>query len=377
MIDPNDASTSSETNDTSPGNGSINRADTGTANLDCDMSLDSFLDSIRMQQADPMLSNDLDDIDDMHDIHLFSQQPTSPRGSSPSAQVSQQSGGDLGSSSQSAGPAYEFNNNLLVPRTGPADLGLPAYNTERFDILLSHLHLELCNLLLCVRSAPWDVQDALRLTISPESNSGQDGEIGDAHPIVQVDKVSRELENLLASFRQSTGPAEHIPLTMSYHSGPPSLRTTQLLLALSCYIQIVSIYDSVFSSVFEHSTSSGHATSLAVVSSLQQQEQPSTPTLYLGGLPILPSRKLCATLLAHQIEHRLERIEMLVGLPEHYRVSTKSGDDGKDVANGLFAGQHSQSLLNAVFQLGEFRPGEYDTRCVSSLKLKMRQVKDL
>jgi hypothetical protein len=164
---------------------------------------------------------------------------------------------------------------------------------------------------------------------------------------------------------------------MSYHSGPPSLRTTQLLLALSCYIQIVSIYDSVFSSVFEHSTSSGHATSLAVVSSLQQQEQPSTPTLYLGGLPILPSRKLCATLLAHQIEHRLERIEMLVGLPEHYRVSTKSGDDGKDVANGLFAGQHSQSLLNAVFQLGEFRPGEYDTRCVSSLKLKMRQVKDL
>lgn len=100
-------------------------------------------------------------------------------------------------------------------------------------------------------------------------------------------------------------------------------------------------------------------------------------TLYMDGLPILPNRKLWATLLAHQIEHRLERIEILVGLPEHFRVSTESGDDGKNMANGLFAGQHSQSLLNAVFQLGEFRPGEYDTRCVRSLKMKMPQVKGL
>lgn len=79
----------------------------------------------------------------------------------------------------------------------------------------------------------------------------------------------------------------------------------------------------------------------------------------------------------HQIEYQLERIEMLAGLPEHYRVSSKPGDDGKDVVTGLFAGQQSQSLLNAVFQLGEFRPGEDDTRCVRSLKSKMRQMKDL
>ena len=373
MIDPNDVSTSSETNDTSPGDG--NRVDTSTINLDCDMSLDSFLDSIRMQQADPVLDNDLDNMDDMHDIHLFSQQPTGLRGNSPSALVPQQARGDLGSSSQPAEPSYQFNNSLLVSRASPTDPGLPAYSTDRVEILLSHLHLELCNLLFCVRSGPWDVQDALRLTISGESNYRQDGDIGDTHPLVQVAKISKELERLLASYRPSTRVGVHTPLIMTYNAGSPSLSTTQLLVALSCYIQIVSIYDSIFSTVFEHLVGSSQATSLTALSSPQQQL--SSPTLYLGGLPILPSRKLCATLLAHQIEHRLERIEMLVGLPEHYRVSSKSGDDGKDVTYGLFAGQHNQSLLNAVFQGGELRSGEHDTRCVRSLKSKMRQVKGL
>ncbi|KAF2804467.1 uncharacterized protein BDZ99DRAFT_467495 [Mytilinidion resinicola] len=209
----------------------------------------------------------------------------------------------------------------------------------------------------------------------PESSGSHDGEIGKENPLILVAKASRELERLLASLRPSTGAAEHTPLTMSYHTGPPSLCTTQLLVALSCYIQIVSIDDSIFTTVIEYLASGGPPTPLTSLSS--SHHQTSTPTLYLGGLPILSNWKLCGTLLVHQIEYQLERIEMLVGLPEHYRVSSKPGDDGKDVVTGLFAGQQSQSLLNAVFQLGEFRPGEDDTRCVRSLKSKMRQMKDL
>jgi hypothetical protein len=249
------------------------------------------------------------------------------------------------------------------------DLGLPAYNIDRVEILLSKLHLDLCNQLFYVRSASWDVQDALRFTMSPESSSSHDGEIGKEHPLVSVAKASRELERLLISLRPSTGAAEHTPMAMSYHPGPPSLCTTQLLVALSCYIQIVSIDDTIFTTVIEYLASGGIPTPLS-----SSHHQTSTPTLYLGGLPILPNWKLCGTLLVHQIEYQLERIETLVGLPEHYRVSSKPGDDGKDVVTGLFAGQQSQSLLNAVFQLGEFRPG---ARCVRSLKSKMRQMKDL
>lgn len=360
----NEISTSSETNIPSPGDSGINI-------VDCDLSLDNFLDSIGMQHTDSILnSNSLDG------FQSFSQLPAGLHANSPTPKVPQQPRGDLGPTSQSATSPYQFNNTLFMPQAGPTDLGLSLCSPDRVETLLSQLHLELCNLLSCVRSAPWDVQDVLRLTISPESNGDQDGEIWDSHPLVQVARISKELEKLLASLRPSTVAAVHTPQTITYDSGSPTLCTTQLLVALSCYIQIVSIYDSIFSTVFEYLATGGPAATLASISTSQQPQHLSTPTLYLGGLPLLPNRKLCGILLVHQIEHQLERIEIFVGLPEQYRISATSGDESKDVVNGLFAGQHSQSLLHAVFQVGEFRP-EDDTRSVLSLKMKMRQMKDL
>ncbi|KAH6662137.1 hypothetical protein B0J14DRAFT_610951 [Halenospora varia] len=347
-IDTSEISNTSDTNDTSP-DGSINRADVGTVNLEFDFSLDGVLEGIGMQQTDLTLIHDLDD------IYSFSPQQTSLQTTPPAAEIPQ-----LDSSNQSTGPLYQFNEGLLIQRVGPTDLGLPAYSIERVDILLSKLHLELCNQLCYVRSAPWDVQDALRFTMSPESSGSHEGDIGKENPLVLVAKASRELERLLESLRPSTGSAEYTPLSMSYHNGTPALCTTQLLVALSCYIQIVSINDCIFTTAIEYLAGGGHTTPLP---SLSLHQQTSTPMMYLGGLPILPNWKLCGTLLVHQIEHQLERIEMLVGLPEHYRVLSKPGDDGKDVVTGLFAGHQSQSLLNAVFQLGKFRPGEDDTRC--------------
>ncbi|KAL6885751.1 hypothetical protein GGI43DRAFT_432375 [Trichoderma evansii] len=363
IIDPNELLTPPKTGDTSPVDVSINRTDIGIVNLEFDFSLDSVLDKIGIQQTDLTLSNDLDD------ICSFSPPLTSLPGTPPAAEIPQHARGDLDSSTQPTGPPYQFSNCLLMPKAGPTDLGLPVYNIDHVEILLSKLHLDLCNQLFHVRSASWDVQDALRFTMSPESSCSHDEEVGKEHPLVSVARASRELERLLASLQPLTGVVEHTPLTM-YHTGPSPLCTTQLLVALSCYLQIVSIDDSIFTAVIEYLASGGPPTPLTTLA--PPHYQTSTPTLYLGGLPILPNWKLCGTLLVHQIEYQLERIETLFGLPEHYRVSTKPGDDGKDVVTGLFAGQQSQSLLNAVF-----RPGEDHTRCVRSLKSKMRQMKDL
>ncbi|KAH8124065.1 hypothetical protein FP744_10005647 [Trichoderma asperellum] len=364
MIDPNELVTPPKTSDASPADRNINRGDVGIVNLEFDFSLESVLERIGIQQTDLTLSNDLDD------ICSFSPPLTSLPSTPPVADMSQHARGDLDSSTQSTGALYQFSNCLLMPQAGPTDPGLPAYNTDRVEILLSKLHLDLCNQLLYVQSASWDVQDALRFTLSLESSGSHDGEMGKEHPLVSVARASRELERLLASLRLSTGLVEHTPLTMSYHPGPPPLCTTQLLVALTCYLQIVSINDSIFTAVIEYLASGGPPTPLTPLPSSHYQT--STPTLYLGGLPVLPSWKLCGTLLVHQIEYQLERIETLFGLPEHCRVSSKPGDDSKDVVTGLFAGQQSQSLLNAVF-----RPGEDHTRCVRSLKSKMRQMKDL
>ncbi|UKZ63987.1 uncharacterized protein TrAtP1_005209 [Trichoderma atroviride] len=364
IIDPNELLTPPKTGDASPADSNINRADIGIVNLEFDFSLDSVLDRIGIQQTDLTLSNDLDD------ICSFSPPLTNLPSTPPASEIQQHTQADLDSSTQPAGPLYHFNNCLLMPKSGPTDLGVSGYNIDRVEILLSKLHLELCNQLFYVQTASWDVQDALRFTMSPESSGSHDGEIGTEHPLVSVAKASRELERLLASLYPSSGAAEYTPLTMSYHAGPPPLCTTQLLVALSCYLQIVSINDCIFTAVIEYLASGGPMTPLMPL--LSSHNQTSPPTLYLGGLPILPNWKLCGTLLVHQIEYQLERIETLFGLPEHYRVSTKPGDDCKDVVAGLFAGQQSQSLLNAVF-----RPGEDHTRCVRSLKSKMRQMKDL
>lgn len=207
-----------------------------------------------MQQMDLTLGNDLDD------INSFSPQLTSLHSTPPAPEIPQHARGDLDLSTQSTGPLYQLDNSLLMPRAGPTDLGLPAYNIDRVEILLSKLHLELCNQVFYVRSAPWDVQDALRFTMSPESGGSRDGEIGKENPLVSVAKASREVERLLARLRPSTGAAEHTPLTMSYPTGPPSLCTTQLLVALSCYIQIVSIDDSIFTTVTEYLASGGPPT---------------------------------------------------------------------------------------------------------------------
>ncbi|OAA36868.1 hypothetical protein NOR_07388 [Metarhizium rileyi] len=364
-IDVNHLPTSSDMENMSPGDGSISMADVSTVDLELDLSLDSVFNSIGLQHTHPTLSGEVDDID----LYSFSQQSTSPHGSTPpTTEIPQYAQTDIDSSSQSTTSPYQFYNSLLISRAVPTDLGLLAYNTDCVEILLSKLHLELCNQLLYVQSAPWDVQDALRLTMSPESSDSHDGKIGKENPLVPVAKASRELERLLVSLQPSTGPTESTPLTMPDHSRPTSLRTTQLLAALSCYIQITSIYYTIFTTVIEYFANDGFPTPLTCASSLHET---STRTLYLGGLPILPNWKLCCIMLGHQIEYQLEQIEMLIGLPEHYRISSKHGDDGKDVVTGLFAGQQSQSLLNAVFQLAEH------TRCVRALKSKMRQLKEL
>lgn len=363
IIDPNEL-TPPKTSDASPADSNINRPDIGVVNLDFDFSLDSVLDRIGIQQTDLTLSTDLDD------ICSFSPPLTNLPNTPPASEIQQLAQTDLDSSTQPTSSLYHYNSCFLMPKAGTTDLGVSGYSFDRVEILLSKLHLELCNQLFYVQTASWDVQDALRFTLSPESSGSQDGEVGKEHPLVSVAKASKELERLLASLYPPSGATEYTPLAMSYHTGAPPLCTTQLLVALSCYLQIVSINDCIFTAVIEYLASGGPTTPLMPL--LSSHNQTSAPTLYLGGLPILPNWKLCGTLLVHQIEYQLERIETLFGLPEHYRVSTNPGDDGKDVVSGLLAGQQSQSLLNALF-----RPGEDHTRCVRSLKSKMRQMKDL
>ncbi|KAI1852781.1 hypothetical protein JX266_002322 [Neoarthrinium moseri] len=309
--------------------------------VDYDMSLDTFLDSIGMQHTDFGTSNELLD-------------SASPPHSTPSI-VPPPALGDPGPSQH----PYQYS----IPKMDPTTHG----RVEDAGCLLSKLHYELSEQLYYIRSVPWDVKSALLLTFSHKSNT-EETEISEPHPLVQVSKASTELENLLTGLRLPAS-TDHTSPTFSYSpSFSPRISTTQLLTALSCYIQIVSIYDIIFSKVLDYLTKNSRAST---------PFQAPAPKMYLGGLPIPLYQTLPGSLLVHLTEHQLQPIEQLMGLPEHYRVSSKSNESSNGGDMGLFRGQHSQPLLVAVIQLGEDGDGNHDgIRSIRSLKVKMRQIKD-
>ena len=349
----------SQTSNSSPDDSGVDMSMIG---LDYDVSIDNFLDSIGMQHSDFIMDDEIF----MNNTSLPSQS-TNQRDISPPTIIMPQNPVESSLSQQGLPAPYQFNDN--IPKPSPAEPGM-SIRIDDAELLLSKLDLELSAQLFSIRSVPWDVKDVLQLTFSHTGNI-KELQAPDPHPVVQLSKVAAELCRLLAGL-QPPRTTEHSRSTLSY---PPSfvprrLRTTQLLVALSCYIHIVSIYDIIFSKVSDYLLSNSKTSSTT--------SPPSEPTLYLGSLPIPPNQMLPGILLVHLAENQLHQIEQLMGLPEHSRVSSTSKTRNKDGEMGLFAGQHSQSLLNAVVQLGEDRDGNHDDiRCVQSLKLKMRQIKDL
>ncbi|KAF5705642.1 hypothetical protein FGLOB1_7849 [Fusarium globosum] len=355
VVEQGDTSSSSHTTDSSPSAGGTDMSN--MMNFEYDLSLDNILDSIGMQHSDFIVNDNI-----LVDISPLSSCQSTSQHSVAQAQAQAQAQTVDPSTIQSTA-SYHFN---TLPSTSSMDSALPM-RSDHVELLLSRLHSKLSAQLYSIRSSPWDVKGTLNLSLAHQG-VGQDFENCESHPLVQVSQACTELERLLSGLRAPAS-AEHTPSTFSYTPAvPPRLRTTQLLIALSCYIQIVSIYGIIFSKVFDYLLS----TSKTSVGSYQS----SPLTLYIGGLPIPPNETLSGNLLVHLIEHQLHQIEQLMGLPEHYRVSSRAKDT-KDGELGLFGSQHSQSLLNAAIQLGEDRDGNHDDiRCVRALKIVMRQIKD-
>lgn len=250
---------------------------------------------------------------------------------------------------------------------GYTELGL-AVHTENYELMLSKLYSALAAQFCTISASPWDVQGTLQLSFSHRGSAAAELHSCESHPLAQVSRLSAEFEKLLCGLQ----PRTTTPFAFQLQTGP-RLRTTQLLVVLSCYLQIVAIYDVIFTKVFEYllqnSETGGGGGGCSV--------QLGAPIMYLGGLPVAPNHPLSSSLLVHLTEHQLHKLEQLIGLPEFYRVSSRSADIKRDEDMGLFGCQRSKSLFHAVIQLGEDRHDNYDdTRCVRSLKRTMRQIKD-
>lgn len=219
---------------------------------------------------------------------------------------------------------------------------------ETTGLQLSEIHYELSKQLYAVKMTPWEVKTILELKLSDESDSLQTH----LHPLACVANTSSKLSKLLSS--QSISLTSH---------------ATHLLTALTCYILVVSIYDAIFSRVLDW---------LVMHSNRSSFSQSPSPAIYLGGLQVPPSQTPAGNMLVVLAKHQLHPIEELMGLPDHFRISSRSDETVRPGETGLLQGSFGQTLLNAIMKQGEDRETRQDDIvCVHSLKKKMSQIKTI
>jgi hypothetical protein len=133
-----------------------------------------------------------------------------------------------------------------------------------------------------------------------------------------------------------------------------------LLTVLSCYLQVVSIYDAIFTHVLVQLAPMPES-----VSSMLQ----GSSGLFFTGYPPMQDGVLIR-LLVQVVEHQLELVERAIGLPQQYRVSTSG-----HIGTGLFSAHEGKALLNAV--VGSTFDGSddrSDLRAVASLRDNLRRA---
>ncbi|KAL2016568.1 hypothetical protein VTK56DRAFT_3397 [Thermocarpiscus australiensis] len=170
--------------------------------------------------------------------------------------------------------------------------------------------------------------------------------------------------------------------------GPPTGRTiitaAQLLTVVTCYLQVVAIYNDILSHLLsqlalpppqaspsthmQHSATIGPILTGTNTPTSRRRHDHHTQQVQLathGGAPMVPSLVLAGysvpldaglrmRLLAEVVEHQFEQIEHALGLPGQYCVSTshqQQNQQHKDAGGGLLAGREATTLLEAVMGL--------------------------
>ncbi|KAK4136089.1 hypothetical protein BT67DRAFT_454828 [Trichocladium antarcticum] len=168
---------------------------------------------------------------------------------------------------------------------------------------LSALHQDLSKQLFTLRSSPWDITGALRITCAhnnaPTADMGAAIEPAPANPLADIIKTSSDFTNLVHALQPPAPPASS--------SQPRLLSIAVLLTTLSCHILVLSIYDAILC----HVLAAPAAVSAAAAAG---------PKLFLFGGVAVPqwAGSVLGPLLGCLVEGQLGPIEALLGLPGEF-----------------------------------------------------------
>jgi hypothetical protein len=217
---------------------------------------------------------------------------------------------------------------------------------------LSSVNLDLARQLFLAKSSKWDVDlDSISncgLTSNLTQQVSTPASLAEKNPLGEVLRSTSEflaIIDLYAPAEDSTSgrnepnspaPSAASACSRSSPGSPHSITTTLAL--LSCYLQIIAIYDAIFRRVY---------VSLCGLPKASAAKLQTIPSSHLAGFP-LRQRSLQIKILIQIIEHQSEMIEKALGLPVEYRVSAR-----QDHYVGLLDGTEAKALLGAVMGLGE------------------------
>lgn len=217
------------------------------------------------------------------------------------------------------------------------------------------------------------VLQTIALKTSPTDQSGSRFQSQNSDPTklsssavdIYCSRLAANLNNAVQPLRISSSPFVQLP-TSELMNPPPSDHfkpdIPAALVILTCYIQIIQIYD-IFSRVYESLSEMSHQS----ISSLQ-----SVPGLQLGGFPVQYGN-LQIKILIQVIMHLLAHIERLLGTSAEFRLDPSRGTN-----DGLFSSLELTTLLQMVMSQtdGEESDG-MGVGYISSLRENMKNIQQI
>jgi hypothetical protein len=137
---------------------------------------------------------------------------------------------------------------------------------------------------------------------------------------------------------------------------------------MSCYLQLVCIYDCIFSYVLDQASKD------PVVKDFILH---ATPKISLGGF-ILPSPKnVCGRSFVELMQFKMRPIEFALGLPDDHCLSKEPNCETAGKA-GLLSGKQGESLLATLKESGGGETnGAKTSGCIEALKDKMMRIESM
>ncbi|KAF5019797.1 hypothetical protein F66182_8166 [Fusarium sp. NRRL 66182] len=232
---------------------------------------------------------------------------------------------------------------------------------------LAQLQQNIAKQLIQLRYLRWDITSVLKLESSCHSVGGFDlspKKSREFNPVIGAIEVIAEFEQVLNS-PTSTFIHQERPGTTNV---PRDMSLSYCLSAVSCYLQLVCMYDYIFSYVLDQVASNPAVRDFFLH---------STPQISLGGFTIPSPKNLVGRSFVQLMQLKIRPVESALGLPDDCRLSKESGtDDGSERA--LLSGKQRESLL-AVMRvpgLGETN-SESASGVIESLKAKMTEIESL